>query len=80
MTMTRARYKARLWAERAITRKIRGQRDEALETLTRYARERRLLAMLAADTPQFDNPLDALEAQEIRDHILAAHQTPTTQT
>ena len=34
-------------------------------------RERRLLAMLAAKTPQFLNPLVAMEAETIRDRIIS---------
>jgi hypothetical protein len=34
-------------------------------------RERLMLAMLAADTPQFFNPLMAMEAAELRDRILS---------
>lgn len=41
------------------------------EIATKLLKERRLLAMLAAETPQFDNPLIAWEAQELRDKILA---------
>lgn len=50
-----------------MLRKLRGQLSELLE---QYARERKLLAMLAADVPQFDNPLKAWEAKELRDQIL----------
>ena len=44
--------------------------DQSAE-LTSLRRERRLLAMLASETPQFDNPLVAWEAQAVRDRILA---------
>lgn len=35
-------------------------------------RECTLMARLAADTPQFDNPLEVMEAKRIRDKWLAA--------
>jgi SOS-response transcriptional repressor LexA len=39
-------------------------------------RECRLLAMLAAPTPQFDNPLMVFEAEKIRDKWLAPQAVP----
>jgi hypothetical protein len=37
----------------------------------RLIRERQLLARLAADEPQFSNPLHVYEAQRLRDEVLA---------
>jgi hypothetical protein len=56
-------------AERMVRRlqKQVADRDELLE---RFDRERKLLAKLAADTPQFYNPLHVMEARRIRDSIL----------
>lgn len=42
------------------------------ELLNRFALERELMAKLAADSPQFDNPLVVYEAKKIRDRILKA--------
>lgn len=39
--------------------------------LAQFDRERRLLARLSADTPQFSSPLDVWEAQMVRDRILS---------
>lgn len=40
------------------------------ELLTRFDAERKLMARLAADTPQFSNPLMVYEAKKTRDEIL----------
>jgi len=56
-------------AERAV-RSLTRQRAERDELLNIFDRERKLLAKLAADTPQFFNPLDVYEAKKIRDLIL----------
>lgn len=49
---------------------------KALRSLAYTARvllaQRRMLAKLASETPQFDNPLLVFEAQRIRDEVLAA--------
>lgn len=39
--------------------------------LERFDRERKILARLAAETPQFSNPLHVFAAQKVRDDILA---------
>lgn len=39
--------------------------------LEQYSYERRLLARLCAKTPQFSNPMDVWEAEQVRDKILA---------
>ncbi len=44
------------------------------ELAQKYRAERNLLAMLAAKTPQFFNPLDAARASTIRDEILAGRR------
>lgn len=56
-------------AERAV-RSLTKQRAERDELLNIFDRERKMLAKLAADTPQFFNPLDVYEAKKIRDLIL----------
>lgn len=69
-------------AERAVRslRKQRAERDELLnifdELLNIFDREREMLAKLAAETPQFFNPLHVMEAKKIRDLILK-QLTPT---
>ena len=44
------------------------ERTDAL--LEQYAADRKLMARLAADTPQFDNPLVVIAAKSVRDRIL----------
>src|SRR5690606_28275785 len=70
--MARAPYKAK--SLKGAERRVREQ-QKVIERLMllgeRYARDRRLLAKLAADTPQFDNPLAIFEAKKIRDEILS---------
>ena len=64
-------YKAK--SLRAAERNVRSllkQRAERDELLNIFDRERKMLAKLAADTPQFFNPLDVYEAKKIRDLIL----------
>lgn len=46
-------------------------RDHARDGWRDATRESRLLAMLAAKTPQFFNPLLAIKAEQIRDRILS---------
>ena len=65
------RYTARTLA--GATRRVRQLEDQirVLNEITRrYWNERRLLAMLAAPTPQFDNPLVMMEVEKLRDEIL----------
>jgi len=45
------------------------KRQNAL--LNQFNRERILLAKLASETPQFDNPLDVWEVQKLRDSLLS---------
>ncbi|MGJ0510220.1 MAG: hypothetical protein ACR652_24500 [Methylocystis sp.] len=51
-------------------------RDLAYTTRVLFA-QRRVLAKLAAETPQFSNPLEVYAAQELRDEILAPIPAPT---
>lgn len=51
-------------------RMLRKLRDQLSVLLDRYHAEREIVAMLAADTPQFDNPLHAMRAKQLRDEIL----------
>ena len=55
---------------RARVRQLENLRDELSTLLEQYDRQRRLLAMLAAETPQFHNPLLVHEAKQIRDELL----------
>ena len=57
-------------AQRRVRELLRQVRDRD-NLLDQWARERRLLAMLAAETPQFHNPLVVWEAKMMRDMILA---------
>lgn len=41
------------------------------QTIERLLDERHILAMLAADSPQFSNPLHVYEARKLRDRVLA---------
>jgi hypothetical protein len=65
-------YKAKtLSGAQTRVRQLLKQREEYSELIGRFRRERKLLAMLAAKGPCFYNPLDAFEAENIRDRILA---------
>jgi hypothetical protein len=64
-------YKAKTLAgAQARVRQLEKQMDERDALLHRFDRERRLMAMLAAETPQFHNPLLVYEAKQIRDELL----------
>lgn len=56
-------------AERRV-RQLQKQIAVRDDLLDRFDRERRMLAKLAARTPQFFNPLEAMEAEKIRDRLL----------
>lgn len=43
---------------------------EINDLLERFYQERKMMAMLASETPQFFNPLDVLHAKMVRDGIL----------
>lgn len=55
---------------------VTAERDECKRRAEAAEAERRLLAMLASEIPQFNNPLHVIEAQKIRDRILAANTEP----
>lgn len=44
--------------------------EELKALLVRIKRERRLLAKLASEKPEFFNPFDVAKAQKLRDRIL----------
>ena len=46
-------------------------RDYAESMALTYKAEAQLLAMMAADTPQFYNPFHAAQAKEVRDRYLS---------
>lgn len=56
-------------AEREV-RKCRRLYEETIALLDQYAKDRKLMAMLAAEGPCFDNPLVIYEAKRLRDQIL----------
>lgn len=58
---------AREWIETEVNNTDFPALLAAVEGLVR---ERLALAMLAADTPMFNNPMDAWAAKEIRDRVL----------
>lgn len=51
-------------------RELEAQLVERDELLDCFNYERKMLAKLAADTPQFYSPVAAMEAKQIRDQIL----------
>lgn len=65
-------YKARtLSGAQDRVRRLENLNARLMAMLDRWDQERKLLARLAADTPQFDNPLQVAEAKQLRDSILA---------
>lgn len=56
-------------AEREV-RRLRKQVAQVAKIMAQYGYERKLLAMLAAETPQFDNPLVVMEAKKVREAVL----------
>ena len=52
--------------------------EEVRLVVSKLKRERLALAMLAADTPQFFNPLAAMQAKNLRDQILTENATTQT--
>jgi hypothetical protein len=48
-----------------------GDMEDIVSELNRLLEERNVLAKLAADTPQFFNPLEAMAAKKLRDDILS---------
>lgn len=64
-------YKAKtISGAQAYVRMLQKSRSEIVALLERYAVERRMMAMLAADGPAFMNPLEAMAAKVKRDEIL----------
>jgi hypothetical protein len=64
-------YRAKsLTGAEAMVRKLRKQIAERNDLIDIWNQERLILAKLAADTPQFYNPFDVIEAKQIRDKIL----------
>ena len=68
--MTKPYYATSLKSAEREVRMLRKQRTESLALLERYAKERVVLAKLAALSPQFYNPLDVVFAEKLRDSIL----------
>lgn len=56
-------------AERQV-RSLRGQLSVCHALLNSFDSDRRLMARLAADTPQFANPITVMEAKKLRDQLL----------
>lgn len=56
-------------AVRAV-RRLRKQVAERDALINIFDSDRRLMAKLAADKPQFSNPLEVMEANKIRDLLL----------
>ena len=64
-------YKAKtLKGAQTRVRQLQKQITACHDLLNRFDYERKMLAKLAAETAQFYNPLDVLEAKRIRDHLL----------
>lgn len=61
--------KSLISAQREV-RALRKQRKELNRLLDKGWQNQKALARLAAKTPQFSNPLDAWEAEKLRDEIL----------
>ena len=65
-------YKAKsLKGAQSKVRQLQRQIFERDDLLRRFDNQRRLLAKLASDTPQFFNPLEVMAAKKLRDEILA---------
>jgi len=56
-------------AERYV-RNLRRQVSQCHALLNVFDRDRRLMARLAAETPQFSNPITVMEAKKLRDELL----------
>lgn len=57
-------------ALRRLVSMLRSDLESEYAIIQRQKRERLTLAKLAAETPQFFNPLDVIEAKKLRDDIL----------
>ena len=70
-------YKARSLKNAEVTvRQCRKQIAQCHKLMERWSHERKMLARLAAPSPQFSNPFDVIEAQKIRDSILKPLNAP----
>jgi len=68
-------YRAKsLASAEKMVRRLQRQILERDDLIWIWNRERQLLAKLAADTPQFNNPFVVMEAKQIRDRILESHE------
>lgn len=65
----KAKFKSIKGAVRRV-RQLEKQIKQRDELLARLDLERKLMAMLAAETPQFFNPIVEMEAKRIRSSIL----------
>lgn len=64
-------YKARtITGAQARVRQLMKLVDEQATLLLKFSNQKKLLARLAADTPQFYNPLEVMEAKQLRDSLL----------
>jgi hypothetical protein len=64
-------YKAKsLKSAQTLVRQLRRQIAVRDDLLTKYRNDRKVLAKMAAETPQFFNPLDVSDARRLRDAIL----------
>ena len=78
--------KADVWAMEAshavtadFAKELEKENATLKEWLNESRRESMLLAMMAADTPQFLNPRQAMEAKAIRDRLLAPIPLPNVE-
>lgn len=55
----------------SLLRALADDRERLLAEVERLKAERHLLAMLAAETPRFYNPLHVMAAEQLRDQVLA---------
>lgn len=67
--MKKYKAKSMAGAQRRV-RELEKQVAAWREVAEKFHEERTLLAKLSAETPQFFNPLDVMEAKKIRDSIL----------
>lgn len=68
--MSRPYRATSLSGAQAQVRRLRRQLRECHALLAKYDAHRRLMARLAADTPQFSNPIVIWEAKKLRDSLI----------
>ena len=69
--MKRKPYKARsIEGAETRVRQLQKQYDDLDKLARKYHLERNLLAMLSATGPCFNNPLEAMMAEQVRDDVL----------